>query len=206
MFANDFPFSHLPPFAVVWCIGTGRRQNLDNVHCSTAMKGLIEECWSADPAYRPSFTEILKELQHTVSPFVKFLTGNHFVLLLVCIAQKAQHFCAGETQQSGYASISIQLLMTKCNVHLNGYSIVRTRVFYYVFTCALRGLSKFTIVSLVPRQFSSSIDNRFGYDCAEAWSPVEALTSVCAAGPAKSLLMNSGVKEGGPVVLTLLGL
>lgn len=72
LYAGDFPFAQLTPEAIVWTIGTGRRQDLERVRCNVAMKSLIEDCWSPDPTYRPSFTGVLKELQHTVKKFISY--------------------------------------------------------------------------------------------------------------------------------------
>lgn len=85
MFAGDFPFASHHPETIVWLIGNGRREDLESLSCSVAVKSLIEDCWSDDPSYRPQFTEILNELNRTVSDFNETVdhVGNFHLLSLV---------------------------------------------------------------------------------------------------------------------------
>lgn len=66
MFAGDFPFAQESSETVIWQVGNGIKQRLNELGCSTSLKSLIDVCWSFEPTMRPTFMSIFKELQHTV--------------------------------------------------------------------------------------------------------------------------------------------
>uniref|UniRef100_A0A914VPY8 Uncharacterized protein n=1 Tax=Plectus sambesii TaxID=2011161 RepID=A0A914VPY8_9BILA len=90
MLAGEPPFTGQPAESVIWRIGNGQRQNVDSIGCHVAMKSLIEDCWSPDANYRPSFTTILKELHQTVALHKKHCSSVPERLNKVGLSQRPQ--------------------------------------------------------------------------------------------------------------------
>ncbi|XP_076350130.1 uncharacterized protein LOC143246829 isoform X2 [Tachypleus tridentatus] len=67
LLAECFPFSQIPPHAIIWLIASGRRQCLSNLKYTNGLKSLILECWSHASSDRPDVTYIIKELQESIS-------------------------------------------------------------------------------------------------------------------------------------------
>jgi serine/threonine protein kinase len=61
------PFSSTPGELIIWEVGNNRCQSLHHMN-SGKLKDLIQRCWSADAALRPSFKELLGTLEQNMSP------------------------------------------------------------------------------------------------------------------------------------------
>jgi serine/threonine protein kinase len=90
-----FPPS-FPPFEVIRRIRDRWRPNIPLIECGEFMVGLIQRCWSDDPASRPSFDEILLEFQAcqlSILPLAKSdeLRGEVESVLLWEFHSRAKH-------------------------------------------------------------------------------------------------------------------
>lgn len=85
MFAGEFPFAQITNEATIWHIGNGIKQRLSDLGCSSSLKSLIDICWSNDPAIRPPFMSIFKELQHTVSAMQVF---SVYISIVDCLGHQ----------------------------------------------------------------------------------------------------------------------
>jgi len=65
MYACAYSYIEHPLETIIYLVGSGERQSVDKVHASIATRQLIVDCWSHDPIYRPTFADILRDLQHT---------------------------------------------------------------------------------------------------------------------------------------------
>lgn len=63
LFTEQFPFSGSSVETLIWRVCKGRPPKLAHLNCNSALKVLIERCWSHQPNNRPSFSEINQELQ-----------------------------------------------------------------------------------------------------------------------------------------------
>jgi len=64
--AYKFPFEKLSLESIVWRVGSGERESLQKLNCSSSLKDLINQCWHSNPAQRLKFRQILRLLQDCV--------------------------------------------------------------------------------------------------------------------------------------------
>lgn len=64
MLTGDVPWCHVPsPMQIIYCVGVmGQRLPLPPA-CPAVLRSLIEACWAEEPASRPDFVTILRELR-----------------------------------------------------------------------------------------------------------------------------------------------
>mmetsp|Transcript_20300 Transcript_20300/g.22563 ORF Transcript_20300/g.22563 Transcript_20300/m.22563 type:complete len:723 (+) Transcript_20300:44-2212(+) len=63
MVSRSDPFSGMPPFQVIFAVGTqGARPTIPQ-HCNPDYQKLMEDCWQEEPANRPTFNDILDRLE-----------------------------------------------------------------------------------------------------------------------------------------------
>ncbi|VDI79462.1 kinase suppressor of Ras 1-like [Mytilus galloprovincialis] len=62
-----YPFFGQLPESIIWRICTNQYEEIDKIKSAKAMKRLMELCWSFDPGDRPSFANISKDLNRTIS-------------------------------------------------------------------------------------------------------------------------------------------
>ncbi|KAK6188544.1 hypothetical protein SNE40_004701 [Patella caerulea] len=62
IFAGQYPFEDVDPMTLIWQVCGGRRQQLDNIRCTTPLKKLMNGCWCQEPFHRPEFSELSKQL------------------------------------------------------------------------------------------------------------------------------------------------
>ena len=69
--ARDVPYANMPPFQVVFAVGTrGLRPDLP-ADCPAAIGALIEACWAESPEERPSFDDVLARLGALEASWIK---------------------------------------------------------------------------------------------------------------------------------------
>ena len=51
---------------VIYCIGSDNHDNVSELKCSSALKALILQCWSANKSKRPKFQLIVRQLIENV--------------------------------------------------------------------------------------------------------------------------------------------
>lgn len=62
-----YPFFGQPPEIIVWKICTNQCQQVDSIKSARAVKRLMDICWSFDATDRPSFSDISRDLNRTIS-------------------------------------------------------------------------------------------------------------------------------------------
>ena len=62
----DRPFRAIPLEVLIWRVGRGERQSLTQVSRGKFQE-VIGQCWSENPAHRPSFKDLLTTIERDVS-------------------------------------------------------------------------------------------------------------------------------------------
>lgn len=66
MISEEEPHKGVPPFQVVFAVGTqGVRPSIPQ-NCDVLIKRIIEDCWMEDPKHRPTFGQLLERLQEVL--------------------------------------------------------------------------------------------------------------------------------------------
>ncbi len=67
LLSGAWPFATIPSHGVIYQVCTGKRTSLSNIKCVPSLKHLVKDCWTHDKTSRPTFAEIVDELQQNVS-------------------------------------------------------------------------------------------------------------------------------------------
>jgi hypothetical protein len=60
---REEPHHGVPPFQIVFAVGTQGIRPIIPSSCPVEVGSLIEECWAESPDERPDFSEIMKRLE-----------------------------------------------------------------------------------------------------------------------------------------------
>jgi hypothetical protein len=69
LFAQEVPFPGKGLFEIVSAISKGKRPPLDRPGIGSPIKALVSRCWDADPGVRPSFDQIVEDLDACIALF-----------------------------------------------------------------------------------------------------------------------------------------
>lgn len=64
MATREDPYRGMPPFQVVFAVGTQKIRPSVPSSCPSGWARLMVDCWAEDPEARPSFDEVIQRLQH----------------------------------------------------------------------------------------------------------------------------------------------
>ncbi|KAM6161023.1 macrophage-stimulating protein receptor [Erethizon dorsatum] len=70
------PYPHIDPFDLIYFLAQGRRLPQPE-YCPNSLYQVMERCWEADPAARPTFRALVVEVEQVVAS----LLGDHYVQL-----------------------------------------------------------------------------------------------------------------------------
>ncbi|XP_004399314.1 PREDICTED: macrophage-stimulating protein receptor isoform X1 [Odobenus rosmarus divergens] len=70
------PYPHIDPFDLTQYLAQGRRLPQPE-YCPSSLYAVMQRCWAADPAVRPTFAVLVEEVEHVVAR----LLGDHYVQL-----------------------------------------------------------------------------------------------------------------------------
>ncbi|EHB14821.1 Macrophage-stimulating protein receptor [Heterocephalus glaber] len=70
------PYPHIDPFDLIYFLAQGRRLPQPE-YCPNSLYQVMERCWEADPAARPTFRALVIEMEQVVAS----LLGEHYVQL-----------------------------------------------------------------------------------------------------------------------------
>ncbi|XP_010613826.1 macrophage-stimulating protein receptor isoform X3 [Fukomys damarensis] len=70
------PYPHIDPFDLIYFLAQGRRLPQPE-YCPNSLYQVMERCWEADPAARPTFRALVIEVEQVVAS----LLGDHYVQL-----------------------------------------------------------------------------------------------------------------------------
>lgn len=65
--SNKYPYQKLETDQIIWKIGNGIHESVEQLKCDSILKSLLSRCWSPTPEKRPAFSLIVKNLQENVS-------------------------------------------------------------------------------------------------------------------------------------------
>ncbi|XP_072038094.1 uncharacterized protein [Amphiura filiformis] len=63
LLSGSWPFATIPSHGVIYQVCTGKRTSLSKIKCVPSLKHLVKDCWTHDKTSRPTFAEIVDELQ-----------------------------------------------------------------------------------------------------------------------------------------------
>ncbi|XP_025771968.1 macrophage-stimulating protein receptor isoform X3 [Puma concolor] len=70
------PYPHIDPFDLTHFLAQGRRLPQPE-YCPDSLYAVMQRCWAADPAGRPTFSALVEEVEHVAAR----LLGDHYVQL-----------------------------------------------------------------------------------------------------------------------------
>ncbi|VFV17347.1 macrophage-stimulating protein [Lynx pardinus] len=70
------PYPHIDPFDLTHFLAQGRRLPQPE-YCPDSLYAVMQRCWAADPAERPTFSALVEEVEHVAAR----LLGDHYVQL-----------------------------------------------------------------------------------------------------------------------------
>lgn len=65
--SNKYPYQKLQTEQIIWKIGNGLHDSVEQLKCDSILKSLLSQCWAPSVEQRPAFSLIVKKLQENVS-------------------------------------------------------------------------------------------------------------------------------------------